>query len=347
MCEYVRGLYLWGMGVYVGSYPSWARRGMCCHIAGGASGVITHAFTPKLVPPASQRTTRKVQSVVQDQSITQTSLVHDGPVGGGIAFDRNCECVRTLRRRHTYRPTSCSVYVACIACCTTGPRGIDLKPGMAEDYDYKLLEKAAYDLLRAWYSEATSGGRRETPEGETVNTVDGPHFPRAVVQQGSEALAVTKVELYPFVIDIAMADDATGQPLLPAKPYLFSRTGTLLHVFNRFNPPRPAHLVLECDRIGRARSRLWLPEQVQSESPPPPPLHSEGPSPSASPPPAIVYTVAKGTMICPRVPENSRPLETLDMVVQAGHPIVVEIGRADNSWVCVFLVMVGRVSCAS
>jgi hypothetical protein len=126
-----------------------------------------------------------------------------------------------------------------------GTNNVELRENIIEDVDYVLLPAAAYLRLSQWYPSA--------------NATD-PSFPRAVISTGQGNAKTERVELYPFCVPIARANEITGEPET-VEYKLFSREGapTLKTIVDHYMKDIDTSDHKDETKVGRAHIRLWAP----------------------------------------------------------------------------------------
>ena len=126
-----------------------------------------------------------------------------------------------------------------------GANSVELRANIAEGVDYVLLPAAAYLRLCQWYPHAAA---------------TDPSFPRTVIATGQGDAKKQRVELYPFCVPIARANDITGEPE-EVQYKLFSRQGapTLQTIVDLYMHGIDTSDHTDETTIGRAYARLWAP----------------------------------------------------------------------------------------
>jgi hypothetical protein len=126
-----------------------------------------------------------------------------------------------------------------------GANNVELRENIIEDVDYVLLPAAAYLRLSQWYPSATA---------------TNPSFPRTVISTGLGNAKTERVELYPFCVPIALANELTGEPG-EVQYKLFSRQGapTLQAIVDLYMQDVDTSAHTDETTVGRAHVRLWAP----------------------------------------------------------------------------------------
>ena len=126
-----------------------------------------------------------------------------------------------------------------------GANYVELRENIIEDVDYVLLPAAAYLRLSEWYPSASA---------------TNPSFPRTVISTGHGNAKTERVELYPFCVPIARANEITGEPE-QVEYNLFSREGAppLKTIVDHYMKDIDTSDHKDETKVGRAHVRLWAP----------------------------------------------------------------------------------------